>query len=183
MKTVLLFIVTLFLFAGCNKKNSTADSASGTKSKKSAKKSEKKKSSTTVSPFTSAIKSNSAMVEEILIYVNKHRKSKGLSALRMNSVITSEAEKHSRNMANGRTPFSHSGFESRVKRISNQIGYVHAFGENVAVGNLSAKQVVNGWLHSPGHKKNIEGRYTLTGIGVARQGNGKLYYTQMFVTK
>jgi uncharacterized protein YkwD len=183
MKTILPLIVALFVFAGCNEKNSRSDSSTTPKTKKSAKRPEKKKLSTTPSDPGSTTKLTSSMEEEILVYVNKHRRSRGLSALQMNSVITTEAEKHSRNMAIGRTPFSHNGFESRVERITNQIGYVRASGENVAVGNMSAKQVVNGWLHSPGHRRNIEGKYTLTGIGVAQQGNGKIYYTQLFVTR
>jgi uncharacterized protein YkwD len=98
----------------------------------------------------------------------------------MNSVITTEAEKHSKN---GRAPFSHSGFSSRVKRISNQLGNVSRSAENAAYCFLLAKEVVNGWLRSPGHKRNIKGRYTLTGIGVAKERTDKLFFTQLFVTK
>ncbi len=183
MKSILLLIVAIFLFAGC--KNSTADSRSGSATKKSTKHSVTKKSAKTPSTSGSVTKetSFSSLQEEILFHVNKYRRSKGLSVLQMNSVITTEAEKHSRNMARGRTPFSHSGFSSRVNRISNQIGGVSRSAENVAYGYMSAKEVVKGWLRSPGHKKNIVGRYTLTGIGVAKERTGKLFFTQLFVTK
>ena len=56
-------------------------------------------------------------------------------------------------------------FEDRVKVITQKIGNIHSSAENVAYGNLSARQVVDVWLKSPGHRKNIEGKYTLTGIG------------------
>jgi len=39
---------------------------------------------------------------------------------------------------------------------------------------------VDGWLNSPGHKKNIEGNFTLTGIGYARDHKGNIYFTQIF---
>jgi uncharacterized protein YkwD len=45
---------------------------------------------------------------------------------------------------------------------------------------MSAKEVVEGWLNSPGHKRNIEGDFTLTGIGVAKNNKGIIYYTQIF---
>jgi uncharacterized protein YkwD len=56
----------------------------------------------------------------------------------------------------------------------------NAVAENVAFGSSTAKEVVDGWLNSPGHKKNIEGNYKLTGIGVARDQQAKLYFTQIF---
>lgn len=189
MKTILLLIVSIFLLAGCKNKNSTPDSPSGPVTKKakkhSVKKKSTKKSTKTPSSFGPVTKKTSLsdLEEEILFQVNKYRRSKGLSVLQMNSVIGTEAEKHSRNMASGRTALSHSGFSSRVKRISNQLGAVSQSGENVAAGQTSAKQVVNGWIHSPPHKANLEGRFTLTGIGVAKDRTGRLFFTQLFVTK
>ncbi len=186
MKTILLLFVALFLFAGCKNKNSATDSPSGPAAKKKSTKHSTKRKSAKASSTSGSLTTKtsfSSFQEEILFHVNKYRRSKGLSALQMNSVITTEAEKHSRNMAIGRTPFSHSGFNSRVNRISNQIGGVSRSAENVAYGYMSAKEVVNGWLHSPGHKRNIEGRYSLTGIGVAEERTGKLFFTQLFVTR
>ena len=52
-----------------------------------------------------------------------------------------------------------------------------------AMGILSAGEVVNMWLNSPGHKRNIEGNFTLTGIGIAEADNGYLYFTQIFLRK
>ena len=48
---------------------------------------------------------------------------------------------------------------------------------------MNAKQVVNMWLNSDGHRKNIEGNYNLTGIGVVKGKDGALYFTQIFVNK
>jgi uncharacterized protein YkwD len=44
-----------------------------------------------------------------------------------------------------------------------------------------AEEIVRGWLASPGHRKNIEGSYAFTGVGVVRSASGKLYVTQIFV--
>ena len=53
--------------------------------------------------------------------------------------------------------------------------------ENLAYGELSAEAVVKGWINSPGHKKNIEGNYTLTGIGTYQDAKGVIYFTQLFM--
>ena len=54
-----------------------------------------------------------------------------------------------------------------------------AFGENIAAGYKSEKEVVNGWLQSPGHCKNIMNK-SFKEMGVARVGN---YWTQEFGAK
>ncbi len=46
---------------------------------------------------------------------------------------------------------------------------------------MDAREVVDGWLHSPGHRRNIMGDFRLTGIGVAEAANGMIYFTQIFV--
>lgn len=125
----------------------------------------------------------SNMENDILFYINKYRRSKGLTELQMLSVASGEAAKHSANMAARRVAFGHTGFESRVSAIARSLGSVSAAAENVADGTLTAKQVVDGWLHSTGHKKNIEGKYTLTGIGVAKDPGGVIFFTQIFVRK
>jgi uncharacterized protein YkwD len=132
--------------------------------------------------FTVAPVSNAGMADEILKYINDYRRKKGLPALSMNASMNAEAQKHSENMASRRTSFSHNGFQGRVKRISTFLGGgVGNAGENVAMGSTSAREVVNDWLSSPMHKRNIEGRYNLTGIGIATDKKGILYFTQIFV--
>jgi uncharacterized protein YkwD len=42
---------------------------------------------------------------------------------------------------------------------------------------------VDGWLNSPGHKRNLlDAHYTDTGIGIASNKRGTVYYTQIFLT-
>jgi len=121
--------------------------------------------------------------QDILYYVNQYRESKGLPALEMNDIISEQAEMHSRNMAKKAVPFSHDGFESRIQKITTQLGQFKSSAENVAYGELSAKEVVDIWLKSPGHRKNIEGNYAITGIGTAVSKDGTIYFTQIFGIK
>jgi uncharacterized protein YkwD len=122
-----------------------------------------------------------SMSADILRYVNQHRRSMGLSALRPDSFISSVALDHSRDMLSGKTPFGHEGFPQRIDIIRKRLGPLHVAAENVASGPMSAREVVDGWLHSPGHRRNIEGDFRLTGIGLAARADGMIYFTQIFV--
>lgn len=121
------------------------------------------------------------LAEEILVYVNQYRMQHGLSKLSMNPVLTKEAAQHSRDMANHALPFGHDGFNQRMKDAHKHIANSLSGAENVAYNYKTAKIVVDGWVHSPGHRRNIMGRYNLTGIGIARDAQGRPYFTQMFL--
>jgi len=124
------------------------------------------------------------METEVLKYVNEHRTGMGLKPLRMNGIITAVAEKHTRNMAAGKIPFGHEGFNERMEQLSKQLKPTYSFAENVSEGAESAKEVVEQWLLSKEHKKNIEGKdYNLTGIGIQKGSDGKLYFTEIFIFK
>ncbi|AFZ24210.1 uncharacterized protein with SCP/PR1 domains [Cylindrospermum stagnale PCC 7417] len=113
--------------------------------------------------------------------INQYRVSQGLPKLTINANITRQARIHSENMAKGKVPFSHQGFARRVNAIPL---IYNSAAENVAF-NLGysnpANQAVIGWLRSPGHLKNIQGKFNLTGIGVAANQQGEVYLTQIFL--
>ena len=138
--------------------------------------------------------------------VNEHRTAQGLSPLAFNPEISAIARHHSRDMATGRVEVGHHGFDTRRRAVATIVP-LHSFGENVAwsqaagvdglpgqglqrgrEGQVSmsrtavANYIVEGWLSSPGHRKNIESPdYELTGIGAAQGSNGVYYFTQLFV--
>jgi uncharacterized protein YkwD len=121
------------------------------------------------------------MNDQILYYTNQFRASNGLPPLKMEINCSLLAEKHSKDMASGRTEFGHDGFEVRAAALSKVLGGTSGAAENVAYGTLDAKGVVDGWIRSPGHRKNMLGNYNLIGIGYA-QGKGRLmYFTQLFI--
>ncbi len=123
------------------------------------------------------------MEKNILYYINQHRRSIGLRDLIMLEQASRKAKEHSIDMARRITGFGHEGFETRVKYISQKTGAVSSAAENVAYGQMSAREVVDGWLHSQGHRKNIEGNYTYTGIGIAKDRDGVTYFTQIFIKR
>ncbi|BFG69894.1 hypothetical protein KACHI17_07750 [Sediminibacterium sp. KACHI17] len=121
------------------------------------------------------------MSNDILYHVNEYRKKKGLGMLKGIAAADEQAALHSKNMALKRTAFGHDGFENRIQRITKSTGTIMAAAENVAYGKLSAEEVVKGWINSPGHRKNIEGNYTQTGIGVYQDAKGVIFFTQLFI--
>ena len=121
------------------------------------------------------------MNDQILYYTNKFRASNGLPPLKMEINCNLLAEKHSKDMASGRTGFGHDGFEERAAAIGKVLGGMKGAAENVAYGTLDAKGVVDGWIKSPGHRKNMLGNFNLIGVGYA-QGKGRIiYFTQLFI--
>jgi uncharacterized protein YkwD len=120
---------------------------------------------------------------DILYYVNAYRAKHRLSPLKMSSVISHEATQHSRHLASKRIPFGHDGFNGRIKRLYAHFKECRGGAENVAYYKIDPKVLVEKWVASPGHRRNIEGRYNLTGIGIAHAKKGWAYYTQIFVMK
>lgn len=115
--------------------------------------------------------------------INQYRASLGLPALTRNSTIDNQARIHSQNMASGRVGFGHYGFGQRIQAIAVTIPYRGA-AENVAYNQGyrdPVTQAVQGWLKSPGHLANIKGNYNRTGIGVAVNKQGAVYFTQIFI--
>ncbi|MFT3934191.1 MAG: CAP domain-containing protein [Chitinophagaceae bacterium] len=123
------------------------------------------------------------MNSDIINGVNDYRKSKGLPPFHLLAMAASEAAKHSSDMASKKIPFGHAGFNQRAINIANELHGTSATGENVAYGKLTSKQVIDAWLKSPEHKANIEGNFYYTGVGVAKDSRGVIYYTQIFVKK
>ncbi|WP_255554392.1 CAP domain-containing protein [Tenacibaculum sp. AHE15PA] len=77
---------------------------------------------------------------------------------------------------------SHDNFDTRFIEVRNLVNAV-SFGENVASRQRNAQEVVTVWLNSPGHRENIEGNYTHTGIGIKKDSKNNYYFTQLFYAK
>lgn len=131
-----------------------------------------------ITVFQSAVAGEKQIV---LDQINHYRIEKNLQPLQLNSQISKEAEAHSRQMAEKRIPLGHDGFKERVNRLSNYFHQSVKAAENVAYNNKAAEVSVNQWLNSRGHRKNIEGNYNLTGIGIAYDKKGQVYVTQIFI--
>ena len=126
--------------------------------------------------------SNADMETSVFQKINRYRVSQNLPALARNLAIDNQARIHSQNMASGKIAFGHNGFSGRVAAtgIASSSGYA----ENVTYNQRHqdpSSQAVQSWLRSSGHLENIRGNYDLTGVGVASNNQGKIYFTQIFL--
>lgn len=125
--------------------------------------------------------SRSQFQREILRYTNQFRHRHGLPALALDQTASRLAQRHSSDMAAKRAGFGHGGFQQRTNELRAAYGRYTATGENVAYGKLSAKEVVDIWIHSRPHRKNLLGNFNKVGIGIAYNRQGIAYFTQLFV--
>lgn len=116
---------------------------------------------------------------EVLALVNKERATAGCPVLTVNAKLTKAAQDHSEDMA-AHSNMSHTGSDGsdpgeRITRAGYQWS---TYAENVAYGYGTAAQVMDGWMNSPGHKRNIlDCNVKEIGIGLAQPGQ---YWTQDF---
>ncbi|MDB5277622.1 MAG: hypothetical protein JWR61_2577 [Ferruginibacter sp.] len=120
------------------------------------------------------------IVEDVFSLTNQFRKSKGLNGLIMQQQLNAIAHQHSMDMAKGKVAFGHDGFAKRNAMASRQIPQLHSFAENVAYGATSGSQVVSLWKNSAGHRRNMLGHFKYIGIGIARDRQGRIFYTEVF---
>lgn len=109
----------------------------------------------------------------ILDIVNQERSKVGLLPLGFNIRLSAIAEGKAVDMIN-KQYFAHvSPSGTDVAKLAKTYGYEYIFlGENLAMGDFfSSKDVMEGWMNSPGHRANILNQnYTEIGIS-ALQGN------------
>ncbi len=126
-----------------------------------------------------------AMEKSVHQQINQYRSQKGLPPLKVNPSVSAIARQHSKSMADKQVPFGHNGSNSRYQKISKLIRW-RGVAENVAYNQghrNPGKSAVDGWIKSPGHNRNMVGKYQVTGIGVAKNSKGEYYFTQLFVSQ
>lgn len=123
-----------------------------------------------------------AMELETHNQINDYRATKGLPPLQFESNFADIARVHSNNMADGSVPFGHDGSTDRYAQMQTYYTLI-ALAENVAFNQGHSDPVtiaVQGWIDSPGHEANMTGDYDLTGIGIAENSSGEVYFTHLF---
>lgn len=132
---------------------------------------------------TSAQSELSTLETEVIRLVNVERAKAGKPALTSNNELNRVARIKSNDFINNNY-FSHNSptYGSTFEMLrSFGINYTAA-AENIASGQRSAAEVMNTWMASSGHRANIlNSTYNQIGVGVARDGKGNLYWTQMFI--
>ncbi|MDE6745654.1 MAG: secretion protein, partial [Oscillospiraceae bacterium] len=118
--------------------------------------------------------------KKVVELVNEIRAEYGLSALKLNTELSSVARAKSQDMKD-KNYFSHTSptYGSPFDMMKTfGISYRTA-GENIAMGYSTPEKVVDAWMNSEGHRANIlNSSYKEIGVGYVSGGN---YWTQMFI--
>jgi uncharacterized protein YkwD len=124
----------------------------------------------------------------ILAAVDAERKRAGVPPLRPNGRLDQAAQRHAQDML-ARHYFAHESPEGHtVRERARDAGYDwRAIGENIAEGQLSVQEVMETWMHSPPHRRNILDRdFKELGVGLALGRSGdewQVEWVQTFGTK
>lgn len=119
---------------------------------------------------------------EVVELTNRERRGAGLPPLALDPLLTAAAQAHSADMV-ARDFYSHTSPEGSQPwdRAAAAGSARRTIGENIACGQRSAQEVVEGWMNSPGHRANIlKADFTHIGIGFAGGGRAGTYWTQLF---
>lgn len=121
---------------------------------------------------------------EVLRLVNEERAKQGLSALKTETKLSQAATIRAKELP---TLFSHTRPDGQsCFSVLEEIGIstYRSCGENIAAGYETPKEVVDGWMNSPGHRANIlSEKYTYMGLGICKTTGGMEYYwAQMFMS-
>jgi len=126
-----------------------------------------------------------ALEKQVVTIVNQERAKNGLAPLKENWQLSRVARYKSEDMRD-KNYFSHTSptYGSPFDMMKNfGIKYMAA-GENIAMGQQTPTAVMTAWMNSAGHKANIlNSNFTEIGVGVAKDKNGTIYWTQQFIGK
>ncbi|RDW20354.1 hypothetical protein CWR48_06645 [Oceanobacillus arenosus] len=120
--------------------------------------------------------------QEVVELTNQERAKYGLSALQIDTELSKVAREKSNDMA------SKGYFDHNSPTYGSPFDMMKSFGisyrtagENIAMGQRTPAEVVDGWMNSEGHRANIlNGEFTHIGVGYVENGN---YWTQQFIGK
>ncbi|SCI03598.1 uncharacterized protein%2C YkwD family [uncultured Clostridium sp.] len=125
--------------------------------------------------------SQDAFANQVVKLVNEERAKAGLSPLSVNSKAANAAQTRAREIEKS---FSHTrpdGSSFNTALTEAGVSFRGA-GENIAYGQTTPQQVMEGWMNSSGHRANIlNANYTSIGVGHYKNGAGVDYWAQLFI--
>ncbi len=124
----------------------------------------------------------SRFAQQVITLTNQERAKQGLPALTADAKLSSVAQKKAEDMQ-AKHYFSHTSptYGSPFDMMRDFGVTYKSAGENIAQGQRTPQEVVQAWMNSEGHRKNIMSRdFTHIGVGFEQAGN---HWSQMFIGK
>ena len=116
-------------------------------------------------------------LDEVVDLHNRERAMEDLPPLKPNLKLFAAAKVQADDMAE-HGKMSHDGTDGSTpyERIERQKYKNRGSGENVAFGQPTPEAVVRAWMNSPGHRRNILGKYGEIGVARATSKDGEIYW-------
>lgn len=132
---------------------------------------------------TNASNEITALEDEVIRLVNVERAKSGHSALAKNKEVSNVARIKSNDFINNNYFAHNSPTYGTPFEMLESFGIPFTAGaENIASGQRNPAEVMKFWMNSAGHRSNIlNSTYNQIGVGVARDRNGNLFWTQIFI--
>ena len=125
--------------------------------------------------------SQDAFANQVVKLVNEERAKAGLSPLTVNSKAANAAQTRAREIEKSVSHTRPDGSSFNTALTEAGVSFRGA-GENIAYGQTTPQQVMEGWMNSSGHRANIlNANYTSIGVGHYKNGAGVDYWTQLFI--
>ncbi|ASK61101.1 hypothetical protein CFK37_02265 [Virgibacillus phasianinus] len=120
--------------------------------------------------------------QQVVELTNNEREERGLEPLKIDVELSKMARDKSQDMStNGYFSHTSPNYGSPFDMMESYGITYQSAGENIARGQRTPEEVVNGWMNSQGHRENIlNPDYTHIGVGYVADGN---YWTQEFIGK
>lgn len=120
---------------------------------------------------------DSQLVTALIEAHNRERAKADLPPLKANALLETAARGHAKDMAEHET-MTHDGSDESTpaQRVARAKYHYQRVGENVAAGQRTVAEVMDSWMNSPPHKKNILGDFAEAGAARAADDNGTWYW-------
>lgn len=122
------------------------------------------------------------MKQEIVKRINAERARIGLHELKVSPKVMQAAQIRADECT---TLFSHTRPNGKsFNTVFKDVNLASSGGEIIGEGFSTAQSVVNAWIASPGHYKDmVDSRYNCIGVGISIGEDGKYYYSTLFTLK
>lgn len=116
---------------------------------------------------------------QVMELCNEERRAAGTRDLSYDDALAQVAQVRAKELP---TAFSHTRPDGSSALDMVPFGNgIHYKGENIASGFATPEKVMNGWMNSEGHRKNImNGNYSRIGVGYYVDDTGYPYWVQIF---
>lgn len=126
----------------------------------------------------------SAFEKKVVDLTNQERTKAGLKPLKSDNATLSKMARDKSTDMRDKNYFDHQSptYGSPFDMMKKYGISFKAAGENIAAGQKTPEEVVQGWMNSPGHRANIlNASFTTIGVGYVSGGSYGSYWTQEFI--